>query len=210
MTGVVAAAGLGVAPRAQVHAIKVATLMDGIVPRLVAAGVDLAVSSGCHVLSLSLCGAQDDALDEAVGRALRAGRVVVASVRNEDPGERVHPAAIEGVAAVTNHDQLWRCNRGVFADWVCVAAPGVDVETTGDDGGTTLDVGASPAAAAVAGACALLLSGAEDEADRRRVAASLPAILVRHASSRPDAVPGHARFLDLRKVAEALFPGRSP
>jgi subtilisin family serine protease len=131
----------------------------------VLAGMDWALSNGCHVISMSL-GTFDAfpvAEFEAAGRrALDAGCLVVAAAGNNRSRVVVQPANAESILAVGAIDNRLevaafsagstvRCN-GAPVD---LMAPGVDVYSTAPRGTYASRDGTSMAAAHVAGIAAL-------------------------------------------------------
>ncbi|EPH45934.1 type VII secretion-associated serine protease mycosin [Streptomyces aurantiacus] len=131
-----------------------------------AKAIDYAVEADAGVINIS----QDTAnavkpapqLEQAVNRALRRGRVIVASAGNDGLGGNVkptYPASYEGVLAVAASDR--NNERAPFSqsgDFVDVAAPGVDMISTVPLGGHCSDNGTSFAAPYVAGLAALIKS----------------------------------------------------
>jgi subtilisin family serine protease len=155
----------GVAPGVQLVAIKscVAQSARGAAARCwsstLAKGLDLAIQKNVRVANLSVGGPEDKLLARLVDSAVRKGIAVVSAAGNDGPsGKPSYPAAFENVIAVTAVDatsRLYpRATRGGFVD---VAAPGVDVLSTGPGGRTQLFSGTSAATAFTSGAVALLL-----------------------------------------------------
>jgi subtilisin family serine protease len=159
-----AAAG-GVAPGVQLVAIKSCVAQSS---RLAAArcwtstlakGLDMAVQKNVRIANLSVGGPEDKLLSRMVDAAVKKGIAVVSAAGNDGPaGKPSYPAAFENVIAVTAVDaasHLYaQATRGNFVD---VAAPGVDVMSTGPGGRTQLFSGTSAATAFTSGAVALLL-----------------------------------------------------
>jgi subtilisin family serine protease len=131
----------------------------------VIAGMDWALSNGCHVISMSLgtFDASPAAEFEAAGRrALDAGCLVVAAAGNNRSRVVVQPANAESilaVGAVDNRLEVARFSAGSMARCdgapVDLMAPGVDVYSTAPPGTYASRDGTSMAAAHVAGIAAL-------------------------------------------------------
>ncbi|MEV8021620.1 type VII secretion-associated serine protease mycosin [Streptomyces sp. NPDC086554] len=131
-----------------------------------AAAINYAVEAEADVINIS----QDTAnavkptpiLKEAVDRALRRQKVIVASAGNDGVGGNVkptYPASYDGVLAVAASDR--NNERAPFSQsgkWVGVAAPGVDMISTVPLGGHCSDNGTSFSAPYVAGVAALIKS----------------------------------------------------
>jgi subtilisin family serine protease len=158
-TGVV-----GVAPEAQVMAVKVLDGQGGGDLHTVAAGIRYAVDAGALILSLSINGADcPPDLAAAVRYATERGATLVTSAGND--GRDVdavasYPVALadEGVLGVTAGDRTG--SPWAEANWgqrtVDLAAPGADVVSLARGGGYGVRSGTSAAAPHAAGALALL------------------------------------------------------
>jgi hypothetical protein len=155
----------GVAPGVQLVAIKSCVALSA---RQAAArcwsstlvkGLDMAMRKNVRIANLSVGGPEDKLLSRMVDTAVGKGIAVVSAAGNDGPGGKPsYPAAFENVIAVTAVDaasHLYaQATRGSFVD---VAAPGVDVISTGPGGRTRLFSGTSAATAFASGAAALLL-----------------------------------------------------
>ncbi len=129
----------------------------------IAEAIDHAVTSGYHVINMSLGGAEfSTLLDNSIKTANQAGVVVVASAGNSYKYETLsYPAAFDGVisvAATDFYDNLASFSN--FGPWVDLAAPGVNIFST-YFGCTVPDCyhwlsGTSMASPMVAGAAALI------------------------------------------------------
>jgi hypothetical protein len=124
-----------------------------------ARGIDFAAQKNVRVMNLSVGGPEDRLLARMVDAALKKGIAVVSAAGNDGPsGKPSFPAAFDDVIAVTAVDANGRlysqATRGAFVD---LAAPGVDILSTGPGGRTQLFSGTSAATAFASGAAALLL-----------------------------------------------------
>ncbi|MGQ9477925.1 MAG: S8 family peptidase [Candidatus Bipolaricaulia bacterium] len=174
VAGVLAAAedgsGLvGVAPRAELYAVKVlGGNAHGAISDVVK-GLEWAVQHGMDVVNMSLGTPEDSrALREAVRAAFEAGLVLVAPAGNES-GAVLFPAAypeVIAVSATTKADRLAPFSN--FGPEVDLAAPGEEIPTTYLKGRYSLVSGTSFAAPHVAGTAALLISsGVRDNREVR-------------------------------------------
>ena len=171
VAGVIAAEGgdagapLGIAPGVALVAVKscVALSIRQAAARCwsstLARGIDAASRRNVQVMNLSVGGPEDRLLTRMVEAAASKGIAVVSAAGNDGPtGKPSYPAAIEHVIAVTAVDaasQLYgRATHGRFID---VAAPGVDILSTGPGGRSLIFSGTSAATAFTTGAVALLL-----------------------------------------------------
>jgi len=155
----------GIAPGAQLVAVKacVAQAARRAAARCwsstLARGIDLAAQKNVRVMNLSVGGPEDRLLARMVSAASQKGITVVSAAGNDGPaGKPSYPAAFDDVIAVTAVDADGRlysqATRGTFVD---LAAPGVDILSTGPGGRTQLFSGTSAATAFATGAAALLL-----------------------------------------------------
>ena len=128
----------------------------------VAAGIVYAADNGARVLNLSFGGeTSSQTIEDAVSYARTQGCLIVAAAGNDliQPAPVEYPAALDGVlavAATTNADDPWAySNRGPEVD---VAAPGVDIFSTGSPTGYYVSSGTSMATPHVSGLAALIWS----------------------------------------------------
>jgi hypothetical protein len=154
----------GVAPAAKLVPIRTVTRVWQIFSGELARGIERAVTSGCHVVSMSLGGLPSEALERAVNFAVRNDVIVCAAAGNcihlvVAPG--LYPNAV-CVAASNSIDTAWRgSSRGPAVD---IAAPGQNVwvarRRKGETGRARIgqSQGTSPATATVAGVAALWLA----------------------------------------------------
>ena len=171
VAGVISAApsgssgAVGVAPGAKLVAVKscVAQSIWSAAARCwsstLARGIDLAAQKNIRVMNLSVGGPDDKLLAHMVDAALQKGIAVVSAVGNDGPsGKPSYPAAFKGVIGITAVDAAGslyaNATRGAY---VSLAAPGVDLLSTGPGGKTQLFTGTSAASAFASGAIALLL-----------------------------------------------------
>jgi subtilisin family serine protease len=145
-----------------------------------ATGIYDAVAAGARVINLSLqnqpcnenpsdCGPNQDE-EQAVDYAIAHGVVVVAAAGNDSQrpsNEPVYPASYPGVlsvAAATDQGAVDPVNGGPYLDFseygdaANIAAPGINVLSTWDDGNYAVDSGTSMAAAHVSAAAALVMA----------------------------------------------------
>lgn len=151
---------VGVAPEANVFAVKV---LDGGgfgTADWIIAGIEWAVANGAEIINMSFTGPDSQALRDACDAARHAGVLLVAAGGNSFTGGQPvqYPAAYDSVIAVTATDSFDM--PGYFApagDKVELAAPGVDIYSTVAGGGYATISGTSQAAPHVTGAAALYL-----------------------------------------------------
>ncbi len=142
-----------------------------------ATGIYDAVAAGARVINLSLtnepcsaapsdCGPDPDS-QAAVEYAIAHGVVVVSAAGNFDSTEPVYPASYPGVlsvAASTDQGLVDPSGGGDYLDFseygnaANIAAPGIDVLSTWNDGNYAVESGTSMAAPHVAAAAALVLA----------------------------------------------------
>ena len=151
---------VGVAPEAELYAVKV---LDGAgfgKVDWIIAGIEWAVSNGVDVINMSLSGPDRQALRDACERARSAGVLLVAAGGNSlaGGGPVWYPAAYDSVIAVTATDEFdlpgFHAPRGAALE---LAAPGVDIFSTVAGGNYSSLSGTSQAAACVSGTAALYI-----------------------------------------------------
>lgn len=163
----------GVAPDASLMAVKVCDRRGYCYGDDMAAGIYYAADNGADVLSMSIGGDTPDPLvRDAVAYAVGKGLLVVAAAGNDGPadGSIDYPGAYASVVAVGATDSsdavpYWS-SRGVNdGDWtveereVELAAPGVSIESTLNDGCYGYMSGTSMATPHVSGLAAKLWQG---------------------------------------------------
>jgi subtilisin family serine protease len=166
MAGIAAATGfnglgvIGVAPGADVMAVKAMSASGYGTYADIARGIVYAADHGARVINLSLGGdVGSSTLSDAVAYAVSRGVVLTAAAGNSGAAAPTYPAAYPEVIAVAATDsQDVRADFSNFGFWLSVAAPGVDVTTTDLGGGYANFSGTSPAAPFAAGAAALVLA----------------------------------------------------
>ena len=150
---------LGMAPRSKVVPIRVSfdlsTAGDG---NGIAQALDYAIARRATIINLSIGTQPSEVLRQAISRAIGADIVVVAAVGNESGGLFISAlAGYPGVLAVGAVDRSGRrAPVSLTGPEVALAAPGVEIETTGLNGTYGYGTGTSEATAIVSGAAALV------------------------------------------------------
>lgn len=156
---------IGVAPDAEIYAVKVLDAEGSGYYSDVSAGIDWCIDNKMDIISLSLGGSTDNELIKAaVLKAYQAGIVIVAAAGNEgNPsgnGDSVgYPAKYAEVIAVAATDKS--DNRASFSSTgsdVELAAPGVNIYSTYMNSGYETLSGTSMACPHVSGLAALIKS----------------------------------------------------
>ncbi|HLV81724.1 MAG TPA: S8 family serine peptidase [Chthonomonadaceae bacterium] len=148
------------APKAQIMPVRVLN-GDGIGTALdVAIGIDYAVTHGARALNMSFGSAQDSrALEAALGEALDAGVVIVASAGNDNASSNHYPAASPDILAVTSVDSNYvKSSYANFGSYMAVVAPGSGIRSTYYTGGYANWSGTSFAVPFITAEAALILS----------------------------------------------------
>ncbi len=150
---------IGTAPGATLVPLKVTNGKEvsiSAICRAIYGGID---DYGCNVLNLSLGVPEEyESLKDAVDYAAEKGVVIVAASGNDGTSTTYYPAGYDsviGVGAVERDGTLY--SRSSHNGSVCVTAPGVNVRSTGKNGGYKYTTGTSFAVAQVSGAAAVLL-----------------------------------------------------
>ncbi|MFC1751577.1 S8 family peptidase [Patescibacteria group bacterium] len=167
---------IGVAPEAHLWAVKALDRNGSGYTSDIIDGINWAVTNGMDVINMSLGTASDiQALHDAVDAADAAGVVVVAAAGNSGDGdgatnEVIYPAkysSVIAVAATASDDST--------PDWssegeeVEIAAPGVNIRSTWNDGLYDTKNGTSMASPHVAGTVALMLESGIASVDVRAI-----------------------------------------
>ncbi|WP_427886210.1 S8 family serine peptidase [Kribbella sp. GL6] len=137
--GIIAAAannGIGVAGvgwNVKAMPVKVLASDGGGYDADIAEGIDWAVAHGAKVINMSLGGPDDNpVLHDAVTRAYDKGVTVVVAAGNDGDAALQYPASYPEVIAVAATDAGGTLTDfSSYGDWVDVAAPGVDILSTG-------------------------------------------------------------------------------
>ncbi len=150
---------VGVAPGADIYAVKV---LDGGgfgTASLVVSGIEWAKNNGMNIISMSLGSTENNtAVLDAVNAAYNSGVLLVAAGGNTGGGPVLYPAAYDSVIAVTAIDQNGqRASFSPIDQKIEVAAPGVRINST-VQGGYGFLSGTSMAAPHVTGVAALIFS----------------------------------------------------
>lgn len=165
----------------------------------IAAAIIYAADQGAQVINLSFGNtAHSDILQDAIDYAVARGIVLVAAAGNSGNETLYYPAAYPQVISVSALDQANApAAFSTFNTAVELAAPGVNILTTGLAGSYSHSSGSSLAAAHVSGAAALLRSRFNNPADLRL---ALQASALDLGASGRDDVFGHG----LIQVDDAL------
>lgn len=155
---------IGVAPQAYLYGVKVLDKNGSGYVSDVIDGIDWAVENGMNVINMSLGSSSDvQALHDAVDAAYASGILVVAAAGNAGDGDDTtndvsYPAQYDSVVAVaaTASDDSTPSWSSEGSE-VEVAAPGVDIRSTWNDGLYKEISGTSMASPHAAGAAALIL-----------------------------------------------------
>ncbi|KMK76635.1 peptidase S8 [Alkalihalobacillus pseudalcaliphilus] len=149
---------IGVAPDAELYAVKVLGASGSGSVSSIAQGLEWAGDNGMDVANLSLGSpVGSDTLEQAVNYATDSGVLVVAASGNSGSGTVSYPARYDNAFAVGATDQV--NNRASFSQYgtgLDIVAPGVEVESTYLNGEYASLSGTSMATPHVAGVAALI------------------------------------------------------
>ncbi|WP_030163055.1 S8 family peptidase [Streptomyces sp. NRRL S-244] len=192
VAGTIAGTAHGVAKKAKLVAVRVLDDNGSGTTEQVVAGIDWVTQhhSGPSVANMSLGGGADEALDEAVRRAIASGVTFAVAAGNEsaDAGQgspsRV-PEAITVASSTIDDEQSSFSNFGSVVD---LYAPGSDITSDWNDSdtGTKTISGTSMATPHVVGAAAVYLAG-HPSATPAQTAAALTAAATSGAVTNPSA-----------------------
>ena len=213
VAGTIAAAAngrgvVGVAPQARIMTVKVLDARGAGNTGAVAEGITYAAANGARIINMSLGGpTRDRWVTDAIRAAAAANVLVVCSAGNDSVNIDRRPSYpvslparnLIGVAATAPGEGR---RLGDFSNYgrltVPLAAPGVEVLSTANDGGYEYKSGTSMAAPHAAGVAALMAAVRPDAS-----AAELRAMMLQAATRSP--LPVGAGYLDaLRSVLGAL------
>lgn len=165
MAGLIAGRGLpggggvlGIAPKATILPVQTIHGEFGGSPENLAAGIDWAVSQGAKVICVAAVTSEYPEVKSAVEKAVSADVVVVAGVGNAPKNKQVgFPAKLPGVVAVAGTDKDGgHAAVSATGPEVMLAAPAVDIVSTGAFGRYVTGDGTSNSTAIVAGVVALV------------------------------------------------------
>jgi subtilisin family serine protease len=152
---------VGVAPEAKIMPLKVID-DDGGNLRDVASAIRFATDNGAKIITMSFSGQYtrfSTSTERAIDYASRQGCILVAAVGNDNSGDLVFPASYDQVIAVSAIDEDdVMADFSNFGSYVDFCAPGVNIVSTGKNGGYFVANGTSFAAPFVSGLVALMLS----------------------------------------------------
>jgi subtilisin family serine protease len=124
-----------------------------------AKGLDLAIQKKVRIINMSLGGPSEKLVTRLVDEAVNRGIVVVAAAGNSGPrGQPSYPAALPNVIAVTAVDANEKLYpQATQGDFIDLAAPGVEIVSTGPGARLLISSGTSLATAFVTGVAALIV-----------------------------------------------------
>lgn len=164
--GIVARKTYGVAPKAQLLAVKVLDELGTGFEGDIARGIQYAADQGADVISMSFGGPSPSALTERVcAEAFARGIVLCAAAGNDGVWRYEYPASYDEVLSVAAVDA--RAVRAPFSqmnDRLDLSAPGVDILSTIPHEGFASFSGTSMATPHISGVAALLKSYARQDA----------------------------------------------
>jgi membrane-anchored mycosin MYCP len=177
---------IGMAPGCNVTSIRVANRDKFVLPGAYAGALKALTELDPHVVSISMASETISDEDRAAFDAfVKRGRAILfAASGNRAAPPPLYPAALPGVFGV---GALTWSGKPLYAlpapsTWIRFAALGESLWTAGRAGGLDVLGGTSAATALVAGASALALGLAPDEARRRSMIARLPDLLAPEGS----------------------------
>ncbi|MFE5805978.1 S8 family serine peptidase [Streptomyces sp. NPDC056491] len=192
VAGTIAGTAHGVAKKAKVVAVRVLDDNGSGTTEQVVAGIDWVTQnhSGPSVANMSLGGGVDEALDEAVRRAIASGVTFAVAAGNEssDAGQGSPSRVTEALTVASSTIDDAQSSFSNFGSVVDLYAPGSDITSTWNDSdtGTKTISGTSMAAPHVAGAAAVYL-GAHPSATPAEAATALTGAATSGAVTNPSA-----------------------
>lgn len=154
----------GVAPDCFLLNVKVADDQGFVFTKSVAEGIMWAVDNGANIINISLAFHQSSTeLCQAIDYAWAKGVLVVAAAGNTEQGTIIYPAYYDNVLAVTSTGESGSlAPLSNYAEWVDVAAPGVNIYSCLPDNSYGYKSGTSFATGHVSGIAALFYSTVMD------------------------------------------------
>ncbi|MEU4466275.1 S8 family peptidase [Streptomyces sp. NPDC024017] len=168
VAGTIAGAAHGVAKKAKIVAVRVLDDNGSGTTEQVVAGIDWVTKNhqGPSVANMSLGGGADQALDEAVRKAIAAGVTFAVAAGNDssDAGQGSPARVKEAVTVASSTKDDKQSDFSNYGSVVDVYAPGSDVTSAWNDSdeGTKTISGTSMATPHVVGAAAVYLAGHKD------------------------------------------------
>ncbi|WP_406190769.1 S8 family peptidase [Streptomyces sp. NBC_01017] len=168
VAGTIAGAAHGIAKKAKIVAVRVLNDNGSGTTEQVVAGIDWVTQhhQGPSVANMSLGGPADEALDEAVRKAITAGITfaVAAGNASTDAGQGSPARVQEALTIASSTKDDTQSDFSNFGEIVDLYAPGSDITSAWNDSdeGTKVLSGTSMAAPHVTGAAAVYLAGHQD------------------------------------------------
>ncbi|WP_327679133.1 S8 family peptidase [Streptomyces sp. NBC_00467] len=168
VAGTIAGASHGVAKKAKIVAVRVLDNNGSGTTEQVVAGIDWVTKNhkGPSVANMSLGGGADEALDEAVRKAVAAGVTFAVAAGNEssDAGQGSPSRVTEAITVASSTKEDAQSEFSNFGKVVDIYAPGSDITSAWNDSdeGTKTISGTSMATPHVVGAAAVYLAGHQD------------------------------------------------
>ncbi|KOU22171.1 serine protease [Streptomyces sp. WM6372] len=192
VAGTIAGTAHGVAKKAKLVAVRVLDDNGSGTTEQVVAGIDWVTQhhSGPSVANMSLGGGADEALDEAVRRAIASGVTFAVAAGNEsaDAGQGSPSRVPEAITVASSTIDDAQSSFSNFGSVVDLYAPGSDITSDWNDSdtGTKTISGTSMATPHVVGAAAVYLAG-HPSATPAQTAAALTAAATSGAVTNPSA-----------------------
>ncbi|MET8755509.1 S8 family serine peptidase [Streptomyces sp. NPDC004667] len=192
VAGTIAGTAHGVAKKAKLVAVRVLDDNGSGTTEQVVAGIDWVTQhhSGPSVANMSLGGGADEALDEAVRRAIASGVTFAVAAGNEsaDAGQGSPARVPEAITVASSTIDDAQSSFSNFGSVVDLYAPGSDITSDWNDSdtGTKTISGTSMATPHVVGAAAVYLAG-HPSATPAQTAAALTAAATSGAVTNPSA-----------------------